>query len=88
MVLASSSHLRPSRTDGCVARSAVAQNLGQEGHQLSKRGDVRDPPGRDVLDPADHPSRQPRVRVEVQYERPVGWQVEHDGATGRVRPSP
>jgi len=34
-----------------------------------------------VLDPANHASRRVRVRVEVQYERPVGWQLER----GRVR---
>ena len=47
---------------------------------------MSDPPGSDVLDPADHASRRLRVRVEVQYERPVGWQLERDGATGRVLP--
>jgi len=34
-----------------------------------------------VLDPADQTFRRPRVRVEAQYERPVGWQLER----GRVR---
>jgi hypothetical protein len=69
-----------------VPRCLVAQDVRQEGHESSERGDVSDPPGSDVLDPADHPSREVRVRVEVQYERPVGWQLEHDEAAGRVPP--
>jgi hypothetical protein len=50
----------------------LPQNLGQEGHQLSKRGDVGDLPRRDVLDPADQTLRRPCARVEVQDERAVG----------------
>jgi len=47
---------------------------------------VGDPPGSDMLDPPEHAPRRKRVRVEVQYERPVGSQLERDGATGRVPP--
>ena len=45
-----------------------------------------DPAGRDVLDPADDDSRRLGVRVEVQHERPAGWQLERDRAGGRVPP--
>jgi hypothetical protein len=55
-----------------VPRCLVAQDIRQEGHQSSQRGDVSDPPGRDVLDPTDHAPRRPCARVEVQHERPVG----------------
>jgi len=47
---------------------------------------VGDPPGHDVLDPANHPSRRLRVRVQVQYEGAAGRQLEHGGFTGRVPP--
>ena len=67
-----------------VARHLLAQDIRQEGQQPSQRGDVSDPPGRDVLDPTDHAPRRPCARVEVQHERPVGRQLERDGATGRV----
>jgi len=50
----------------------VAQDVRQEGHESSQRRDVSDPPGSDVLDPSAHASRREGVRVEVQYERPVG----------------
>src|SRR5512143_817855 len=40
---------------------------GQEGHRLSKRGDVRDLPRGDVLDPADHTFRRACARVAVGY---------------------
>jgi hypothetical protein len=63
----------------------IAEYLGQEGQQLSKRRDVSDASGSDVLDPAGHPARWMRARVEMQYERPVGWQLDYDGATGRLR---
>jgi hypothetical protein len=53
-------------------RRLTAENIRQEGHQFSQRGDVSDSPRRNVLDPADHALRRQRVRVEVQYERPVG----------------
>jgi len=78
--------MKPGRAISFSLRCLVAQYVIQEGHESAERGDVSDPPGSDVLDPADHASRRPRVRVEVQYERPVGWQLERDGATGRVPP--
>ncbi len=56
-----------------ILRRPIAQDVSEEGHQLSERRDVSDSPGRDVLDPPTHASRRERVRVEVKYERPVGW---------------
>jgi hypothetical protein len=57
-------------------RRLVAQDVREEGHQLPERHDVSHSPGSDVLHPATHASRRNRVRVEVQYERPVGWKLE------------
>lgn len=56
-----------------ISGRPIAQNVGEKGHQSSERGDVSDSPGSDVLDPSEHASRRKRVRVEVEYERPVGW---------------
>jgi hypothetical protein len=55
-----------------IPRRAIAQHVREKSHQFPERGDVRDSPGSDVLDPTEHASRQKRVRVEVEYERPVG----------------
>jgi len=56
-----------------ILRFPIAQDVCEEGHQSSERGDVSDSPGDDVLDPPEHASRRKRVRVEVQDERPIGW---------------
>ncbi len=56
-----------------ISRRPIAQDVREEGHQSPKGRDVSDSPGSDALDPPEQASRRKRVRVEVQYERPVGW---------------
>jgi hypothetical protein len=58
-----------------LLRRFIAQDVREESHQRPKRGDASDSPGDDVLDPPEHTSRRKRACVEVQHERPVGWQL-------------
>ena len=69
-----------------VLRRGIAQDAGEEGHQSSEGRDVSDSPGRDVLDAPEHASRRKGARVEVQYECPVGWELERDATKVRVPP--
>ena len=66
----------------------VAQHLRHEGDQLGERGDVRYPPGRDVLGPADHAAWQSGAQVEVQDEGVVGAQFEPARVGGWARRGP
>jgi hypothetical protein len=56
-----------------VSARPIAQDVREKGHQFSEGRDVGDAPGRDVLDPPAHASRQKRVHVEVQDEGSVRW---------------
>jgi len=59
----------------------AAQHRGHEIHHRLQAGDVRHLTGRDVLDPADHATRQVGAHVQVQDEGTLGGQFE----TGRLR---
>jgi len=54
----------------------IAENVPQKGRQSAQRPDAGDSAGGDVLDAPEHAARQLRTRVEMEYERSLGRELE------------
>ena len=65
----------------------VPQDVSEEDDQFSKRGDVGDAAGRDVLNSTDQVPRQSGAGIEVQDECAIGREIEH-AAVAEAAPPP